>query len=58
MISNKKMKSNWNKQDLVILLWIIHKYNLFKQKTVLEYVYQLYNLELKRLADYFNYDTF
>jgi hypothetical protein len=38
MKSNKKIKINWNKDDLCILLWIIEKYNIKYLKDTYSYV--------------------
>lgn len=32
MTTNKKIKINWNKEDFLILLWVIEKYNIKFEK--------------------------
>jgi hypothetical protein len=38
MKNNKKLKKNWNKEDLMILLFVIEKYNLKYSKKTESYV--------------------
>lgn len=38
MKSNRKIKTNWSREDLIILLWVIEKFNKYTSKSCETYV--------------------
>lgn len=41
MKNHKRLKKNWNKEDLTIMLWVADKYNQLHAKSLHDYVNSL-----------------
>ena len=47
MKNHKRLKKNWNKEDLTIMLWVTEKYNQIHSTTIPDYVRNVLYRNLK-----------